>query len=360
MRSMRTAMALVLALITIPLFGDDYKKISQLRDHAKEAIESGDVDAARDIGPLIEMLRKSKDDDDQRHLVDGIIDLGRADGNSPAAVKTYVIDQMTPILLTLAENRSNSTFLRGDAITGLRNLGASREALEKVTAMALKDSDEYVKSRGEILQNYITSMPAAAPATRIKPKDAQSEKDALEYLRIRDIGVSVDSLHRAAFEANYEDVKQLLNAGVAVDGDGGNDTPLLAAMTACSNEGETDLIVNVVDLLVTRGADVKRKDDNANTPLITAAQYCGAKVVNRLAAAGADINALNGSSMTPLTIALVMGRWDAAEALVAKGAKLTAEQTTMINASVKDPRGKAIAAKASGAKAPVKAPVKKK
>ena len=30
------------------------------------------------------------------------------------------------------------------------------------------------------------------------------------------------------------------------------------------------------------------KDDNKNTPLITAAQYCGARVVNRLIAGGAD------------------------------------------------------------------------
>jgi ankyrin repeat protein len=354
MRSMQTAVAVVLVLVTTSLFGDDYKKISQLRDHAKEAIEAGTADAARDIGPLIDMLRRSKDDDDQKHLVDAIIDLGRADGSSPAAVKKYVIDEMSPLLLTIAANRSNSTFLRGDAILGLRNLGASRETLEQVTAMALKDSDDYVKSRGEILQNYIASMPAAAPMTKIAPKDAQSEKDALEYLRIREIGASVDSLHRAAFEANYEDVKALLNAGVAVDGDGGNDTPLLAAMTACSKEGETDLIVDVVDLLVSRGADVKRKDDNKNTPLITAAQYCGAKVVNRLVAAGADINAVNGSTMTPLTIALVMGRFDAADALVAKGARLTAGQVEMINASVSDPRGKAIAAKAA------KPPAKKK
>jgi ankyrin repeat protein len=221
--------------------------------------------------------------------------------------------------------------------------------------MALKDSDDYVKSRGEILQNFIASMPAGSPAAAIKPKNAQSEKDALEYLRTREIDVSVDSLLRAAHEANYEDVKALLNAGVPVDGEGGNDTPLLGAMTACSNEGETDLIVDVVDLLVTKGADVKRKDDNANTPLITAAQYCGAKVVNRLIAAGADVNAVNGSTMTPLMIALVMGRFDAADALVAKGAKLNAQQAEVMKASVSDPRGKAIVAKAVA-----KGPSKKK
>jgi hypothetical protein len=348
---MRSLRALgVLGLVTLlahPAFADQYAKISKLTDHAKEAIESGNVDAARDIGPMIDMLRASKDDDDQKHLVEAIIDLGSASGTSPAAVKQYVIDQMTPILLSIASNRSNSTFLRGDAILGLRDMGASREALEQVTAMALKDSDDYVKSRGEILQNYIASMKTAAPAATLKPTSAEGEKDALEYLRMREIGVSADSLHRAAFESNYEDVKQLLKAGVPVDGDGGNDTPLLAALTGCTREGETDLVVNVVDLLVTKGADVKRKDDNANTPLITAAQYCGAGVVNRLLAAGADVNAMNGSSMTPLMIALVMGRFDAADALVAKGGKLTAQQAEVMKNSVSDPRGKAIVAKAT-------------
>jgi hypothetical protein len=336
----------LVALLAHSAFADQSGKIGKLTDRAKEAIEAGNVDAARDIGPLIEMLRTSKDDDDQKHLVSAIIDLGRANGTSPAAVKEYVIAQMTPILLSIAANRSNSTFLRGDAILGLRDMGASRQSLEQVTAMALKDSDDYVKSRGEILQNYISSMRTDSPAATLKPKSAEGEKDALEYLRAREIDVSADSLHRAAFESNYEDVKQLLKAGVPVDGGGGNDTPLLAALTGCTREGETDLVVDVVDLLVTKGADVKRKDDNANTPLITAAQYCGAKVMNRLLAAGADVNAMNGSSMTPLMIALVMGRFDAADALVAKGAKLNTQQAEVMKNSVSDARGKAIVAKA--------------
>jgi hypothetical protein len=340
----------LVALLASAAFADQYKQINQLRDHAKEAVEAGHADAARDLGPLIDMLRTSKDTEDQQHLIDAIVDLGRASGTSPASVKQYVVEQMTPILLSIASNRSNTTFLRGDAILGLRNMGASRDALQQVTDMALKDPDDYVKSRGEILQNYIASMPADSPVSAIKPKSAEGEKDALEYLRMREIDVSPDSLHRAAFEANYEDVKQLLKAGVPVDGEGGNDTPLLAAMTGCTREGETDLVVNVVDLLVTKGADLKRKDDNANTPLITAAQYCGARVVNRLIAGGADVNAMNGSSMTPLMIALVMGRFDAADALVAKGGKLNAQQAEVMKNSVSDARGKAIIAKATAKK----------
>lgn len=348
MRSMRAISILgLVTFLAYPAIADQYEKISELRDRAKEAIESGNADGARDIGPLIDMLRTSTDKDDQEHLIDAIVDFGRAGGTSPAAVKRYVIEQMTPLLLSIASNKSNSTFVRGDAITGLRDMGAPRQALEQVTAMALKDPDEYVKSRGEILQNYIASMHTDAPAAAIKPKSEEGEKDALDYLRMRNIGVSPDSLHRAAFEANFEDVKQLLKAGVPVDGEGGDNTPLLAAMTGCTREGETDLVVDVVDLLVTKGADLKRKDDNKNTPLITAAQYCGARVVNRLIAGGAEVDAVNGSGMTPLMIALVMGRFDAADALVAKGAKLNAQQAEIMKNSVSDARGKAIVAKAT-------------
>ena len=153
-----TAALTIVLLCTGSLLADNYKQITTLRDRAKAAIADGSVDAERDIAPMVNMLRKSHDDDDQRHLVDAIVDLGRADGSSPAAVKRYVIDNMTPILLDLASNTKNSTFLRGDAIHGLRDMGASREALQTVATMALADKDDYVKSRGEIVENYIRSV----------------------------------------------------------------------------------------------------------------------------------------------------------------------------------------------------------
>src|SRR3954466_9582356 len=118
--------------------------------------------------------------------------------------------------------------------------------------------------RAVLILGLITLLasPVFGDQSETKPKSPEDDKDAREYLSMRNIDVSADSLHRAAFESNYEDVKQLLKAGVPVDGEGGNDTPLLAALTGCTREGETDLVVNVVDLLVTKGADVKRKDDN--------------------------------------------------------------------------------------------------
>lgn len=337
----------IVALVATVALADSYKQISNLRDRAKAAVESGNVDPARDIGPLIDMLRKSHDDEDQRHLVDAIVDLGRADGSSPAAVKRYVIEQMTPLLTAIAADTKNSNFLRGDAITGLRNMGASREALKHVAEMALKDSDSYVQSRGEILENYIKSMPAT-PVASIHPRNEANEQEAIAFLKSRDLGVSADQLKRSAMEGKADEVAALLNAGVDVNaGEPGNNA-LNSAMLGCaSGGGENDAIVNTVIKLLDAGADLKQVDDNKNTPLITAAQYCGPRVVRALVSHGAAVNVTNGSGTTPLMIAFFMNHLDAAEALVAKGAKLTAQQAKVVSASATSAKAKAIIAKAT-------------
>ncbi len=337
----------IVSLFTFTLAASESEVRAKI-SRAKAAIESGSVDLQRDIRPAIDMLRKSKDGDDQRRLVDDIVDLGRHDSSSPVAVKKYINDEMTPILLALAANKSNPTFLRGDAIEGLRNMGASRAALEEVLKMALADSDGYVQSRGEILENYMKSLPAAPRAAAIKPVDAAGEREAIAFLKSRKLGVSASQLNRSAIEGKADEVKALLSAGVPVDGEG-DDSPLIGAMRSCSGDGETAELVETIDALVSAGASVKRTDDNNNTPLMTAAQYCGAKVISRVLAAGADMNVINGSGVTPLMMALFSSKFEAAEALVAKGARLTKEQAQMVSA-MPDPRAKAIAQKARASK----------
>ena len=107
-------------------------------------------------------------------------------------------------------------------------------------------------------------------------------------------------------------------------------------------------LVNTVAILVAAGADLKRKDDNGNTILTSAAQMCGPKIVGKLVAAGAEVNVANRSGMTPLSMALLMHRPDAAEVLVASGARLNASQVQMLGAAVTDPREKAILKRAAG------------
>ena len=352
MRSRGTIIALaVIVLANVPLLADSYKEISAKVAAAKAVIDDGKVVPERDIAPLIEMLRRSKDDDDQRHLVEALVDFGEGTGSSPVAVKRYILDQATPLLLSVAGNRSNSNFLRGDAILGLRNLGASRAVLQQVTDMALKDSDSYVQSRGEILQNYIKSMPAGSAVSTIKSTSAEKEREAIDFLKSQGLGVSLDQLKRSAGEGNDEEVAALLEAGVDPNGGQPGERPLDSAILGCAQaNGENDGLLLTVDELIEAGAHVKDKAANDNTPLLSAGQYCGAGMVKRLIAAGAEVNAVNGSGMTPLMIALLMSRFDAAEALVAGGAKLTAAQASMVAPMATTPRAKAIVTKATAAK----------
>ena len=118
---------------------DNSRRITAARDHARAAIEDGTVVPERDVAPLLDMLRKAKDDSDQRQLVGVISDLGEHDSSSPLAVKRYIAEHATPLLISVVENTKNSQFLRGDAVHALRDISPSRAALEKVTKIALAD-----------------------------------------------------------------------------------------------------------------------------------------------------------------------------------------------------------------------------
>ena len=210
-----------------------------------------------------------------------------------------------------------------------------------------------MQSRGEILRNYIKSMPVedAAAATRPRPPTPQKKAAGVAYLDKRGIKVSTESLRDAAQRADAESVKALLDAGVAADTGAADamQTPLYFAVAqACHTQGaETDWLVQTVSYLIAAGADVNRMDDNKNTPMMHAAQYCGPKIIGVLVAGGAKVDVKNGSGVSPLAMALIMSNFDAAEALVAKGAKLAKSDAPMVS-GVTDPRGKAIVKKAMG------------
>jgi len=344
--TLRIALTLCFALISAPLLA---ASPSALYDNAKRAIAAGNVVPERDLAPLVAILRGPSSEEDLRGAIDKIETLGDASGSSPAAVKHYLLEQSTPLLLKIAET-GPSNFARGDAITALRNMGASRAVLEQAATIAEHDKDPYVQSRGEILRNFIKSMPAEGASAQVKSAGGEKEQRAIAALKAKKLGVSADQLRRSSLEGNAADVQALLDAGVNVNsGSGLNDSALyFAVFSGCgAKQGETEGLVNTVNVLLGAGADVKRKDDNGNTILMSAAQMCGPKIVGALAAAGADIKATNGSGMTPLALAFLMHHPDSAEVLIAKGARLTPSQAQMLNASVTDPKGKALIAKAA-------------
>jgi hypothetical protein len=322
---------------------------SDLYARAKRAIASGNVDPERDLAPLIAVLRGPSSEDDLRSAIDKIETLADARGSSPAEVRRYLLEQSTPLLLKVAAT-GPSAFARGDAVTALRDMGASRAVLDQAATIAEHDRDDYVRSRGEILRNFMKSMPAAGAAADVQSGGAR-EQQAIVALKKRKLGVSADQLRRSSLEGNAADVQSLLDAGVNVNsGSGLSDSALyFAVFSGCGGkQGETDSQVNTVNVLLAAGADVKRRDDNGNNILMSAAQMCGPRIVTALIAAGADIKVTNGSGMTPLGMALLMRHPDSAEVLLAKGARLTASQAQMLNASVTDPRSKAVIQRAAG------------
>jgi hypothetical protein len=228
-------------------------------------------------------------------------------------------------------------------------MGCPRAILEQAAAIAEADPDSFVQSRGEILRNYIKSMPVEDTAAATKATAPGKKSAGVAYLDKRGIKVSTDSLRDAALRADADSVKALLDAGIAPDTGAADatQTPLYFAVAhGCHSQGaETDWLVQTVSLLVTAGADVSRMDDNKNTPMMHAAQYCGPKIIGVLVAGGAKLDVRNGSGVSPLAMALIMSNFDAADALVAKGARLAKSDATMVS-GVTDPRGKAIIQKA--------------
>ena len=321
---------------------------SALYDRAKRAIAAGNVVPERDLAPLIGVLRAPASTDDLRTAIDRIETLGDASGSSPAAVKHYLLQEATPLLLQIGA-QGPTQFARGDALTALRNMGASRAVLEQAAAIAERDRDDYVRSRGEILRNFIKSMPAGGAAADVKPGGSH-EQVAIASLKARKLGVSADQLRRSALNGNPTEVKLLIDAGVNVNsGASLNESPIyFAVFSGCgAKQGETEGLVATVDVLVAAGADLKRRDDNRNNILMSAAQMCGPKIVGKLIAAGAEINVVNGSDINPLAMALIMRKVESAEVLVAKGARLTPAQVEMVSGAATDPRAKAIVARAS-------------
>jgi hypothetical protein len=81
------------------------------------------------------------------------------------------------------------------------------------------------------------------------------------------------------------------------------------------------------DISLERGGDVDRVDELGNTVLMRAVQTCPLPAIRRLVDLGVNANPKpNAQDFTPLGLALVSGKWDVAEFLVERGARLRTSQ----------------------------------
>src|SRR5262245_60464379 len=74
-------------------------------EKARAAIESGNVVPERDLAPLVQALMKTSSNGAADTLINGIVELGKADGGSPAAVKEYLRREAPPALLRVARGK---------------------------------------------------------------------------------------------------------------------------------------------------------------------------------------------------------------------------------------------------------------
>ena len=321
--SVRVALVLLLAT-SLQAAKPKQAKLPPLQpmiDRAKAAVVLGDYDIQRDLAPLIERLGTTRDAEEQDDLLDTLEDLGRYDKSTPAAVKAYIRDSAAPAILAIVRSDAPGS-VRGDALLLLRALNVEVPVLDEAIAIAAADTSpdqRAIKFRGSLLEQWKSSRPANETAT---PSD--NEQAALEYLRARRVAISAYSLGIAAMNGDAELVAALLDAGVPVDAEQVAGTPLNYAV-GCAAAPKAPGRLATVELLLARGANAKWTDGNNNTLLMFAVD-CPVPVVAKLLDAGASLHAANAMGFDALQSALMRGRWEVAELLVARGARLTDKQ----------------------------------
>jgi uncharacterized protein len=145
---------------------------------------------------------------------------------------------------------------------------------------------------------------------------AEGHAEAMQALQKHGIKPSASDLALAAAGCHADAVRVALAAGVSANGADGDVVPLLSAAGANC--------VDVVRLLLERGADVNAKDHDGWTALIKASQAGHADMVQLLMDRGADMNVADNTGRTAWMFAAMGNHLDIAtifkQARAARGA----------------------------------------
>jgi ankyrin repeat protein len=160
-------------------------------------------------------------------------------------------------------------------------------------------------------------------------KTVQQMLAADKNLREYSSGKYGTPLHTAAGSGHLEIVRYLLQQGANVNSAktiGDNETVLMSAALVYPGQTESRKL-EIVKLLVAKGAGVKAHDRNLLTALHNAASQSSARIVAFLLSHGADIDAKTNGDMTPLHYAVGYAPMSenavkTVECLLAKGADL--------------------------------------
>ncbi|QDQ25143.1 hypothetical protein FNU76_01540 [Chitinimonas arctica] len=209
-------------------------------------------------------------------------------------------------------------------------------------------------SARSLLACLLLSLPLSALADNAAvdlqaPK--MSKEQAEKFLDDKGLSVAPDNLPSLLMNAHVEEVVAMLEMGIDPNGKILNmpQTSIEFAAMACQDKSvETRRVVQVMDALLSHGANPNQPGMQGLGPMLTAAQQCPGMVVERLVKGGGDINSRSYQGFTPLSMALAVKNYDAAETLVRLGARLKPEtgkkflEGTEVEARMKSIVGKAI------------------
>ena len=259
---------------------------------------------------------------------------------------------LAPIIAKAAVEGKGMGF-RTDALIILRNLGDDASMVRATIEPMTKDPDPDVARIAKATIESISSPSPVKPASRVAAKPAAVSSDpavrekGLAYLREHDSEFTASDFARALTHAEHETVSAFLDAGMSPEQRFSYGTlPLQLAMEGGEQCGSGTK--EIVRLLLARGADPKAADDNGNTILMTAAQRCDADVIRALLKAGAKVDTKNKMSVSALEFAIMASNAESGNALIAGGARLTAEKANMYRENfAKSPKMKELLAAAT-------------
>jgi ankyrin repeat protein len=134
------------------------------------------------------------------------------------------------------------------------------------------------------------------------------------------MGCQSISIHQAVFDGNIEAVKQHLAAGAEVDAKDDEFVATFLHWAAAGGQNE------IVELLITNGADVNAKDSLDGTPLHLAAREGHMETAELLIAEGAYVNAKTADGGgTPLDVAIQFKELETADIIRKHGGKTGVE-----------------------------------
>lgn len=209
----------------------------------------------------------------------------------------------------LIEQVANINLKSGEEKSALEPISGGKNRIDaKVNANEMKEDYEYDSEKNK------KSVSKKNPLDVLRKEIAQGNTD--NVLKKDLFGLM--PLHRASTLNDVLAVKSILST-FAIDHINDGEVEFLNSALHLACVGGN---VDIIELLIEKGANINSKNKNDDTPLHLAAvsEKCQWSAIKLLIDAGANVDSINNSKVTPLHISAQRGRRDVSQLLLERGA----------------------------------------